>query len=334
MFRTRAGDYRTPFDSGMGSSHADALLQERIAAIKKDVLEGGYIKRTAFLGRFYEHNLHGQHSQEEAKASWWSLAAIYRITVRPEGNSSLPVSPEPSADADTPAAPRPSNSSEPSMSGDSSAPPAPPAPPASPAPLHDRNTETALPSDGDGKPSSPQDDPSVPAKDVDVMPPDTHYLPVPPDQYVVFRMEKALKFYKDRIPLCDRAHLNAQYLTAAGSVASILLSALGPTEWTVLTAICVAGVYSWLEFQDTVNKLERYSSVVHALQNHVMWWKTRPPIDHFSVENMDYLVIHTEEMLMNELAAWRFSSAASKKLLESKILEVKADASGKKEVVP
>ncbi len=150
-------------------------------------------------------------------------------------------------------------------------------------------------------------------------PKDSHYLPVLPNNYVQFRIEKALKFYKKRIPLCNRTRHIGQLLSTVGSLASVVLAFLNMLEYTVLTAIGTTGVMAWLEFQGTNNKIERYSSVVDALQKHIIWWKTRPPIEKSATENIDRLVVTCEEILRDEMNAWRSSSASQAKLLEKQV---------------
>ena len=89
----------------------------------------------------------------------------------------------------------------------------------------------------------------------------------------------------------------------------------------MITAIGVTGVMAWLEFQGTNNKIERYSSVVDALQKHVIWWNTRPPIEKSTTENIDRLVLTTEQILQDEMNAWRSSSATQSKMLEKSASE-------------
>ena len=101
-------------------------------------------------------------------------------------------------------------------------------------------------------------------------PRDNHYLPVLPVNYVTFRIERALKFYKKRIPLCNHTRHMGQLLSTIGSLSGVVLAFLNKVEYTVITAIGVTGVMAWLEFQGTNNKIERYSSVVDALQKHVI----------------------------------------------------------------
>lgn len=161
-----------------------------------------------------------------------------------------------------------------------------------------------------------------------VGPKDSHYLPVLPNNYVQFRIEKALKFYKKRIPLCNRTRHIGQFLSTLGSLASVVLAFLNLLEYTVLTAIGTTGVMAWLEFQGTNNKIERYSSVVDALQKHIIWWKTRPPIEKSATENIDRLVVTCEEIIRDEMNAWRSSSASQAKLLEKQTADNSSGSGG------
>ena len=146
---------------------------------------------------------------------------------------------------------------------------------------------------------------------------DSHYRPVHPEDYVAFRMDKAVKFYKSRIPLCNRTRHIIQGLSTLGSVASVVLSFLGFVQWTVVTAIAITGLMAWLEFQGTNNKIIRYSNVVDTLESHKVWWNTRPSIEKSVVHNIERLVGVTEEVLRDEANVWSAAASTQSNMLAS-----------------
>ena len=344
MFRTRSGDYRKAVDSDSESSDADTLLQDQIQNIKNAVLEGADIKGTSFFGKSGSPNMHMQHAPtfrqiQESKGRHFFACLKGKTTDTAAGDAAprldesatgrpkygqVPTSPSPSGQS-----PRSSQSPLPS-SPRSPGSPASPLPPVPPASLAAELTTPELEANSLHVPRLPltaQGNTTIDelltwlgtrfVSDSDnVGPKDSHYLPVLPNNYVQFRIEKALKFYKKRIPLCNRTRHIGQFLSTVGSLASVVLAFLNMVEYTVLTAIGTTGVMAWLEFQGTNNKIERYSSVVDALQKHVIWWKTRPPIEKSATENIDRLVVTCEEILRDEMNAWRSSSASQAKLLE------------------
>jgi hypothetical protein len=325
LFRTRAGDYRKSID-GTDSEFADALLQERIQGVKDAVLEGADIKTSSFFGMFASPNLHQQHPPNYRPSKTQRVAA--RCTA-------VCCCTSPAGRDDVEAA-QPQQRAQLTAGGGSGK--------SSPADFrHISSTDLGV--EGEEELSAPVlHMASTAGTSIDellswlgtrfvtvsgstVGPRDNHYLPVLPSNYVTFRIEKALKFYKKRIPKCNTTRHIGQLLSTIGSLAGVVLSFLNLIPWTVITAIGVTGVMAWLEFQGTNNKIERYSSVVDALQKHIVWWKTRPPIEKSATENIDRLVMTCEEILRDEMNAWRSSSAQQGKALEKSA----SDASSGKE---
>lgn len=327
MFRTRAGDYRAGLIDGADTGYADELLQQRIQEIKDAVLEGADIKTSSFFGMFASPNLHSQHSpnyrpSKSARIASGCLAACC-------GPCCCMITSAASAD-DIESAQSPSSPSKPRGQ-------------APPTPIDRTGEDSPGAGAGSGYAVAGEDGAeeqvappvllsSAAGTSIDelltwlgtrfvtstgeaVKPRDNHYQPVLPNNYVTFRIERALKFYKKRIPRCNTTRHLGQLLSTIGSLAGVVLSFLGKVEWTVITAIGVTGVMAWLEFQGTNNKIERYSSVVDALQKHIVWWKTRPPIEKSATENIDRLVLACEAILRDEMNAWRSSSAQQSKML-------------------
>jgi hypothetical protein len=146
---------------------------------------------------------------------------------------------------------------------------------------------------------------------------DSHYAPVQPDTYIRFRVGNALKFYKQRIPLCTRARNLAQILLILGSIASGVLAFLNLAAWASGVSIVTSVITAYIQFQGTAGKLDRYSVTVHSLQELVCWWQTLPQIEKSVVSNIDRLVIACEDILQREKQAWRSTSQVVRLLQES-----------------
>ena len=110
-----------------------------------------------------------------------------------------------------------------------------------------------------------------------------------------------------------------QALSIIGALLSVILCFLNLQQFTVITSISTTGVIAWTEFQGTNSKINRYSSIVDSLEKHIIWWKTRPPIEKSSTENIDHLVVTCEEILFDELHAWHSSSASKVKPVGVKV---------------
>ena len=143
---------------------------------------------------------------------------------------------------------------------------------------------------------------------------DSHYEPLQPDHYIRFRLQKALSFYQDRIPLCNRARKTGQLLLVLGSITSAALAIASLQSWAAVVTIITSSITAYLEFQGTSSKIERYSFTVHALQELMFWWQTLPQIDRSALTNVDRLVLTCEDLLQREQQAWRSTSQSIKML--------------------
>ena len=104
-------------------------------------------------------------------------------------------------------------------------------------------------------------------------------MPAQPDEYCQHRIQTAINFFKDRIPLRYRIRSLCQSIIVAGSLAGVLLATWGLMVWAAIISITTGAVTAWLEFTGTNNKINRYSTTVAGLQNVLIWWNTRPAIE-------------------------------------------------------
>ena len=202
LFRTRAGDYRKSLD-GSDSSYADALLQERVQAVKDAVLEGADMKTSSFFGMFASPNLHQQHIQNYRPTKASRIAGQCMSMCRSRLSQST-------GDDDEEGDGRDVESGLRSTSAGKS------------AATSARYGDVPAPTDEEGEEFTPPVLELAPAggTSIDALltflgtrfapktgaaggPRDNHYLPVLPVNYATFRIEHALKFYKKRISLAS-----------------------------------------------------------------------------------------------------------------------------------
>jgi hypothetical protein len=146
--------------------------------------------------------------------------------------------------------------------------------------------------------------------------PDSHYKPLHPDDYVKFRTQAAIAFYKRKIPRLNRTLQVGQALLTLGSVAGVILAFSRAQAWAPVVSILVSGVTAWLEFNGSSSKLARYSRAVDELQNLVRWWQSRPTIDRSGMGNIQRLVMHCEAVLRDELNGWSSASQTRDLMLD------------------
>ena len=308
MFRTRSGPYRKPPDVE-SDAFCDDLLSQQVFRIKKEVLVGADLKLSNFFGQKWSPNLHHQHaSQHERKKSATIGSGSSGATARKVGGNSK--SKEAVNDIET---------------GFYNA-----------VSEIDDKIEDMI---EDFKDSTPQSakmevlqkpfaraDGSVEVCDLltylstrykasSAMHKDNHFMPLQPEEYVRFRVETLKKFYRRRIPRCHRTRHTIQFFSTIGTLATLILAFLNIIEYTVITAIGVTGLMAWLEFQGTNSKMTRYSTVVDALDNHLVWWHSRPEIEKAATENIDRLIMTCEEIQIDEMNSWRSASSAQTEML-------------------
>ena len=143
---------------------------------------------------------------------------------------------------------------------------------------------------------------------------DTHYMPLQPDRYCIFRIERALVFYKERLPRCNHTRYVGQFIITLGSITGVLLAMFNALTYAAVVAIFVSSTTAWMEFSGTQSKITRYSTTIGALQDLLLWWRTSAPIERSSTQNIDKLVITAEDLLKSEVNAWASTSQASKLL--------------------
>jgi len=133
---------------------------------------------------------------------------------------------------------------------------------------------------------------------------DNHHSPATPQEYIQWRLMPALQFYQRRIPQYARRRMFFQASLMISSVINALLASFGEPSWTAIVASVAGGFAAWQEFVCVEKKLERQSTVASALEHTLVWWQALTEVDQASINNVEHLVQHTEELLTSDLTAW------------------------------
>lgn len=278
MFRTRAGKYRS---NGEGFDHsAEKLLVEELQNINSIVLEGADIKGTSFYSRGTSKNLHNQHNP--------SIKSFGAIDYFLKNNQSPPLTKQDQGKKEEERKTRIKT-----------------------LPIYDSATDVEVPLTSVVTYLRDDDD------DYEAEANDSHYEPLQPDSYIRFRIIKAMNFYKARIPVSYRIRVLAQFFLLLGSIATGALAFFGEAAWASAATIIASGISGFLEFDGTVNKINRYSTTIQALHQTILWWQTLPQIEKSVTSNIDTLIITCEDILQREQQAWKSTTQAVKMLAKA-----------------
>lgn len=327
-FRARSCEYRCD-PSGNSDEDVDKLLRDRIQEIKMNVLEGADIKGTSFFGRMVSPNKHGQHPTDRKApfgVSSPSQSPSQKSKVAPEKNDSdswgmvvpnkhgqYPTDKKAPFGGSSPS----QSPSQKSREGYSLVVPVTPEYNSMDIEEFEKRVghalelgSTTLNSPWQDLPTKSSTSPSMESGGTI----NNHYKPVLPEEYTIFRLEEAIKFYKKRIPHRYRVKYFSQFLIVAGGLTGVLFATFDLMLWSAILSITTGALTAWLEFTGTESKIVRYSTTVASLQDLLTWWRTRPAIERSTTAAIDNLVSRTEALLKDEESAWRSTSQADKLL--------------------
>eukprot|EP00435_Cladocopium_sp_Y103_P068274 s837_g31.t1 len=140
---------------------------------------------------------------------------------------------------------------------------------------------------------------------------DDFMSPVPPSQYVEWRVRKAIEFCKRRIPMNAKLavgfHMAVVCFTVMGTVFSFMGFKAGLTVTVSFGGCCSA----WSDFEDYKRKSTRHTWTVQALEQKLTWWRSLTGVEQASVENISSMVTGCESAILAETAAWMSAPATS-----------------------
>mmetsp|Transcript_32479 Transcript_32479/g.64278 ORF Transcript_32479/g.64278 Transcript_32479/m.64278 type:complete len:289 (+) Transcript_32479:310-1176(+) len=143
---------------------------------------------------------------------------------------------------------------------------------------------------------------------------DDHHSPLTPDEYLKYRVEPQLNFYRKRLPKYSRMRFFFEMVKLIGSILGTILAFLGLSHWAAVPTAVVAAFHAYSEFHGTERKLLRYSNCISRLETILLWWRTMNVNDKALLDNKTRLVTECEETFESERQAWVTSSMKSRKL--------------------
>ncbi len=126
---------------------------------------------------------------------------------------------------------------------------------------------------------------------------------LPPDRYIVERVEHQINFYKNRSAKLARRLTLWQWAILALGATSTLLAALHLEFTITITTAAATALATYLEYTQVSNTLKQYNHAILALTNIYNWWVALGA-DQADQDNIDKLVDHVETTLQSEQAGW------------------------------
>jgi hypothetical protein len=139
---------------------------------------------------------------------------------------------------------------------------------------------------------------------------------LPPEQYLELRVRNRIQFYKKRIPSNNNLRYLSQIVLVLFSVVTSALAFLQMSPLTAIVSILTSSVSAFMEFNGINGKVQRYSSIVHALEQLEVWWSSLTRIQRHDLSNVDMLVIECEGLIRNEVQSWMSSSQTTRMLIK------------------
>lgn len=137
---------------------------------------------------------------------------------------------------------------------------------------------------------------------------DNHQSPLNPAEYLSFRVEKVTHFYQGRLPKYDRMNRVAEVLLASTTVSSPFLCFFGLAQWAGIGAAFSSCVVAVREFNNPKEKLERYSSSIHEINEVLLWWRALSTLEQSSPSCCTILVSRCEDAIQRERSSWMAAS--------------------------
>ena len=124
------------------------------------------------------------------------------------------------------------------------------------------------------------------------------------DEYVAWRLEDQLKFYRSRIERFDRQLRQIHWLILGLGGIGTFLAAIGFEVWIAVTVALAGAFVSFLALKQVEDTLVAYNQAAANLEGIRIWWHALPDEDKAKQENKEKLVQNTEMVLQTELAGW------------------------------
>jgi len=125
-----------------------------------------------------------------------------------------------------------------------------------------------------------------------------------PDQYIKFRLEDQLNYYRRKVEQMEKKSRRYQWYIYLSGGLGTLLAALGFELWIALTTAVAGALTTFLEFRQLESTVMNYNQAATDLDNIKSWWVALSAEDQTNPQNRDKLVDYTENTLQREYSGW------------------------------
>ena len=133
---------------------------------------------------------------------------------------------------------------------------------------------------------------------------DDGFSDLDPENYITWRLDDQLKFYRSRTAKFDKQLRLFQWSIFIFGGLGTFLAAIGLEIWIAVT-IAMAGAFaSYLELQQVEATMIAYNQASTDLGGIRIWWHALSDEDKSVQDNKDRLVEYTEMVLKTELIGW------------------------------
>lgn len=125
-----------------------------------------------------------------------------------------------------------------------------------------------------------------------------------PDQYIRFRLDDQLRYYRTKTRTLDRDVRILYYLSFIVAGGATLLTVSGNQVWIAVTTAIIAGIGTYLGYSQLEITIVKYNQGKTDLESIKTWWLALNAEEQAKQENFDSLVKHTEQTVKSEIDGW------------------------------
>ena len=133
---------------------------------------------------------------------------------------------------------------------------------------------------------------------------DDGFRDLSPDEYIKFRLDDQLAYYRLKAGEWNRKLKVSQSLIIIASGLGALLAAINLALWLPLATAIGAAFALYLEYMQVVNTLTKYNQAATNLEDVKQWWTALPESEKTVHESCNKLVEATEKILESEQESW------------------------------
>ena len=134
---------------------------------------------------------------------------------------------------------------------------------------------------------------------------DDHYTPVKPEAYIKTRLQKAMTFYQERLPVYNRMRFLLRIAVIIVTATSTVLSYLEMSQYVIVIIALGVTIISWTEFSETAKKIERYARAIRSMKMLLSWWDVLTDVEKAGTDAISKLIETGESIIADERQAWQ-----------------------------